>query len=223
MSTTEERSRGLKNFITLEGIEGSGKTTNIGVLAGWLRQRGFRVLTTREPGGTRLGEEVRRILLGTEAHNLSPLTELFLIEASRAHHVEAVIRPALEEGQVVVCDRFCDATLAYQGYGRGLDLEVIKQLNNLAVCGTFPGLTILLDCPPSLGLERSMSRLNHECKIHSEGRFELLELEFHQRVRKGYLEIASRESHRFRIIDSTLPLDVVSAQLIRCVEEYLGG
>ena len=186
-------------FITLEGGEGVGKTTQQALLALQLRQAGYPCLCTREPGGTALGRALREILLHGDP--LTPLAELFLYAADRAEHVQKCILPALAAGQVVVCDRFTDSTLAYQGYGRGLDLEKIRQLNHLATGGLQPHLTLWLDLPPEVGLARSglADRLEQE------------RLEFHRRVHQGFQTLAAAEPQRIVRIDAEgSPLEVAA-------------
>ncbi|MGQ9858266.1 MAG: dTMP kinase [Thermodesulfobacteriota bacterium] len=212
----------FRKFITLEGIEGSGKTSQIRMLASHLENSGIQVRMSREPGGTAIGDAVRPILLCWENTGMAPLTELFLIAACRAQHVEEVLLPSLEMGKVVLCDRFTDATLAYQGYGRGLELEMVRQVNALAAHGLVPGLTVLLDCPVEVGLERSRKRLSLEGKTWSEGRFEAEERSFHQRVREGYLELARQEPGRFRVIDAGRSPGEVASDVLQQVMEHLG-
>jgi dTMP kinase len=186
-------------FITLEGGEGVGKTTQQALLAQQLGQAGYPCLCTREPGGTALGRALREILLHGDP--LTPLAELFLYAADRAEHVQKCILPALAAGQVVVCDRFTDSTLAYQGYGRGLDLEKIRQLNHLATGGLQPHLTLWLDLPPEVGLARSglADRLEQE------------RLEFHRRVHQGFQTLAAAEPQRIVRIDAEgSPLEVAA-------------
>jgi dTMP kinase len=186
-------------FITLEGGEGVGKTTQQALLAQQLRQAGYPCLCTREPGGTALGRALREILLHGDP--LTPLAELFLYAADRAEHVQKCILPALAAGQVVVCDRFTDSTLAYQGYGRGLDLQQVRQLNHLATGGLQPHLTLWLDLPPEVGLARSglADRLEQE------------RLEFHRRVHQGFQTLAAAEPQRIVRIDAGgSPLEVAA-------------
>ena len=186
-------------FITLEGGEGVGKTTQQALLALQLRQAGYPCLCTREPGGTALGRALREILLHGDP--LTPLAELFLYAADRAEHVQKCILPALAAGQVVVCDRFTDSTLAYQGYGRGLDLEKIRQLNHLATGGLQPHLTLWLDLPPEAGLARSGLAV----------RLEQERLEFHRRVHQGFQTLAAAEPQRIVRIDAEgSPLEVAA-------------
>jgi dTMP kinase len=186
-------------FITLEGGEGVGKTTQQALLAQQLRQAGYPCLCTREPGGTALGRALREILLHGDP--LTPLAELFLYAADRAEHVQKCILPALAAGQVVVCDRFTDSTLAYQGYGRGLDLQQVRQLNHLVTGGLQPHLTLWLDLPPEVGLARSglADRLEQE------------RLEFHRRVHQGFQTLAAAEPQRIVRIDAEgSPLEVAA-------------
>lgn len=196
-------------FITLEGGEGVGKTTQQALLVERLRQEGYACLCTREPGGTALGKTLRELLLHGDP--FSPLAELLLYAADRAEHVSKVIAPALAAGQVVVCDRFTDSTLAYQGYGRGLDLEKIRQLNHLATGGLQPHLTLWLDLPPEVGLARSGS-----CdKLEQE------HLEFHRRVYQGFQALAAAEPQRIVRISAQGSPAEVAARLWSVVEPRL--
>ncbi len=188
-------------FITFEGIEGSGKSTQMRLLKDYFEQQGRSVLTLREPGGTELGEGVRSMLLTVSDEEISPLTELFLYEACRAQLVSNVIRPALKDGLIVLCDRFTDSTLAYQGYGRGLDMHSITSLNETATGGLTPDITFLLDIEADSGLKRAWSRLGAQDGV-KEDRFEREDIEFHKKVRAGFLEIAAK-SERVRIVDGS--------------------
>ncbi len=209
-------------FVTFEGIEGTGKTTQIKRLVSWLTsERGRAVTVTREPGGSRLGAELRRILLSMESRDLTGHTELFLYLADRAQHVSTVIRPALDQGHVVACDRFADSTVAYQGYGRGLAPKLLHKLNDVAVNGTWPALTILLDIDPALGLNRALTRNVRENKAQTEGRFEAEDLEFHTRVREGYLTLAALHPERMVVVDATPGPDEVFAAVRAAVEARL--
>lgn len=187
-------------FITFEGVEGCGKTTQIRLLAKLLTESGFAATLTREPGGCPIADQIRAILLDAENRSMIPMTELMLYAAARAQHVNDVIAPALADGGIVLCDRFCDATVAYQSFGRGLDRSTIDDLNRRACQGVFPDLTILIDCDPALGLERARSRIE-ACSGPREERFELEALAFHQRVRAGYRSLAESEPERFAMID----------------------
>jgi dTMP kinase len=196
-------------FITFEGIEGSGKSTQIKRLATWLEAKGRTVMLTREPGGSDLGLALRRILLDAANTGITPRAELFLYLADRAQHVRQVVRPALEQGKVVLCDRFTDSTVAYQGYGRGLDPQLLHSLNEGAVDGIWPDLTLLCDLPPEVGLVRARSRNEEQGASESEGRFEAEELAFHHRVRDGYLKLAGLFPERIKIVDATGDEDAV--------------
>ena len=198
--------------ITLEGGEGSGKTTLAVRITQWLRDKGQTVCVTREPGGTELGKLIEGILQEQQSSPPSPLAELLLFEADRAQHVSEVIVPALDARRLVVCDRFTDSTLAYQGYGRRLDLELIRRLNDEATGGLKSDLTLLLDVPPEVGLSRDGDQK------HLTGRETL---EFHKRVRGGFLELARAEPERFVVIDGTLVLEEVTERAITAVRERL--
>lgn len=188
-------------FITFEGVEGSGKTTQIRRLKRYLTQKGIPCKVTREPGGCPIGEKIRKILLNPDHREMVPLSELFLYEASRAQHVKEVIEPLLAKGVVVLCDRFSDASIAYQGYGRKLDLALVKRLNRLSSQGIKPHVTFLLDCPSDLGLMRAVQR-NQVQRKEREERFEREKIQFHHRVRRGYLSLAKKEPHRVKVIDT---------------------
>jgi len=198
-------------FITLEGVEGSGKTTQMARLGRWLRSRGYRVELTREPDGTALGVGVRRLF----ERGPSPLAQVFLFLAARHQHVEDKIRPWLERGRIVLCDRFTDATLAYQGYAGGIDPATIRELNVQATGGVLPDLTLLFDLDPGEGLRRiGRRRRDH---------FERQALAFHRRVRRGYLEIQRAEPKRVRLVDAARPPAEVTAQARAHIEEFLRG
>lgn len=197
-------------FITLEGGEGCGKSTQVQPLGDWFRQRGMDCVVTREPGGTPLGDQVRQLLKRGLDTPIAPLSELMLMEACRAQLVHAIIRPALRNGQVVVCDRFSDSSLAYQGHGRGVPLETVVRLNNIATGGLMPSLTILLDLPPEQGLARKSNRTSD--------RFESEDLEFHRRVRAGYLELAAGSPDRWLVVDASL----TPAEVTRLIAARLG-
>lgn len=192
-------------FITFEGGEGCGKSTQSRLLLKKLEQQNIPVVLTHEPGGTALGNELRKILKGKRDSSISPQAELFLLAASRAQLVAEVIRPALEEGKVVLCDRFTHSTLVYQGYGRGLDFTAIKMVNNMATGYLNSDLIILLDISPEQGLARKQSLKD---------RFELEDLSFHRRVREGYLKMAAAEPDRWLVIDASLPKRKI-AEIIR--------
>ena len=200
-------------FITFEGIEGCGKSTQIDLLAYFLQGKEFHHVVTREPGGTGIGEGVRRILLSSQNSEMKPMTELFLYMACRAQHVEEVIKPALSEKKIVLCDRFSDATVAYQVFGRGIDMESVKTMNQLATSGLQPDITVLLDCPIHIGLTRAMKRIEARPEETGEDRFERENERFHQRVRDGYLSIADQEEKRFIIIDGARDKDTIHREI----------
>ena len=184
-------------FITFEGIEGCGKTTQMQLLAAFLETHGHGCVLTREPGGTRLGERVRRYLKQTDETRISPLAELFLIATARAQLVSEIIRPELEKGKMVICDRFTPSTLAYQGYGRGLNTDALREVNDIATDGMSPDLIVLLDIPIEDGLGRKKSK--------ERDRFESESLAFHARVRRGYLDMAKADPERWLVVDGRLP------------------
>jgi len=205
-------------FITFEGIEGTGKSTQIELLRAHLEAKGHRVVVTCEPGGSRIGAELRRVLLALENRDLTPQAELFLYLADRAQHVAQVVRPALSAGAVVLSDRFADSTVAYQGFGRGMDLELLHRLNAVAVDGLWPELTILLDLEPETGLGRAVARNQREGKTNAEGRFEAESLAFHSRVRQGFLNLAAAEPGRIRVVDAAGTPEA-TARLVRALIE----
>lgn len=199
-------------LITLEGVEGSGKSTHCRLLAEWLRARGREVVLTSEPDGTPLGAGIRG-LFEKDGATPTPLAQTFLFMAARQQHVAQVIRPALARGAVVVSDRYADATLAYQGFGGGMDLETIRDLNALATGGVMPDLTLLLDLDPAEGIKRISDRALDA--------FEKMDLAFHRRVRDGYLEIAHAEKGRFVVLNAAQPKDALHAAGVRAVAELL--
>ena len=203
-------------FITVEGIEGAGKSSNIAFTENLLRSHGHEVLLTREPGGTPLGEELRELLLGHKHDGMNDLTELLLMFAARAEHLHSKILPALEEGRWVICDRFTDATYAYQGGGRQLDTTAIATLENLVQGSRRPDLTLLLDLPVETGLARAAKRSEPD-------RFERQKLEFFQRVRDAYLQIARQQPGRVKVIDASPDLDLVQEQISDILMPYLAG
>ncbi len=201
-------------------MEGSGKTTQIRLLRKYLSRKGIPCKVTREPGGTRIGEKIRRILLNPEHREMVPLTELLLYESSRAQHVQEVILPLLKKGVVVLSDRFADASVAYQGYGRKVDLKWVETLNRLASFGIKPDMTFLLDCPTDLGLKRALER-NRRSKNEKEGRFEKEQMEFHHRVRKGYLALAKKEPNRVKVIDTRSGEEKVFEKIRTVVDQLI--
>lgn len=217
-------------LISFEGGDGSGKTTQLRLLEKYLASHGKVCLSTREPGGTTLGEMIRRLLLEAGTGEISSPTELFLYLADRAEHVHEVIRPALASGTLILCDRFTDSTLAYQGYGRGVDLGMLRRLNEIASGGITPDMTFLLDCPVEVGLSRTRERSSmvdkQSSKIEDRGsriedRFEREKVEFHQRVRKGFLELARTEPGRIYVLDASSPIQEVHEEIKRIVDERL--
>ncbi len=207
-------------FITLEGIDGTGKSTQFRLLVEHLRQRGRAVCATREPGGTEVGEQVRSILLASKTAKLAALAELALIYAARAQHLEEVVRPALARGEIVVSDRYNDSSFAYQGYGRRMGVEVVRALDRIVCGATQPDLTILLDLDPRAALERAQGRETRRNSRH--GRFEAQGLAFHRRVRRGYLEIARRAPRRVKVIRAGRPVAAVRVEIVELVEKALG-
>ncbi|MBN1140369.1 MAG: dTMP kinase [Deltaproteobacteria bacterium] len=206
-------------FITFEGIEGSGKSTQIQLLAQRLRDRNLLVTTTREPGGCPLCDRIRDLLLNPDQQSMAPSAELFLYLASRAQHMAEVILPALGQGRIVLCDRFSDATAAYQGFARGIDPDFIETLNRFATSGRGPDLTLLFDLAAEDGLRRS------RCRDRSAGvqadRLERESLDFHRRVREGYLHLAAAEPQRFRVFDASLAPEKLSAVVETAVLPFL--
>lgn len=200
-------------FISFEGGEGAGKTTQIARLAAALRAEGHDVVVTLEPGGTELGRAVRRILLTPGSH-VTPRAEVLLYAADRAHHVETVIEPALEAGKVVICDRYADSTFAYQGAGRELDVATVRDIMSFATAGRWPELTLLLDVDPRVGLSRARGHGPGD-RIEAEG------LAFHDAVRRGFLELAQNDPRRFCVIDASGPLAEVTRQVGAAVRERL--
>ncbi len=208
-------------FVTLEGGEGSGKSTQLSRLAARLRAAGRPVVVTREPGGSTLGRRIRELLVRVSEDPPSPLAELFLYAADRAHHVETVIRPALEAGRVVLCDRYADATEAYQGWGRGLGLDLIRELNGLATTGLWPDRTVVLDLPPEEGVARSLERQSRSDAPREE-RFEVETVAFHERVREGYRAIAAAVPDRVRVVDAVGGPETVAVRVWEEVADLFG-
>jgi dTMP kinase len=208
-------------FVTFEGGEGSGKTTQLKRLLASLRAAGRDTAETQDPGGTPIGRHIRELLLDRENTRMAAIAELLLYEASRAQLVDEVIRPAIREGRIVLCDRFTDSTLAYQGHGRRLDQDLILRLNNLATGGLRPNLTLLLDLPPEVGLARAQERLTHPRTRRD--RIEEEVLSFHQRVREGYLAIAAAEPERVVVLDASHGILAIEAEIRQLVEGLLGS
>jgi len=203
-------------FITVEGGEGVGKTTQLRLIEARLREKGVPLQVTREPGGTSLGEQLRQLLLQKEGLAPTPMAELLMVFAARAQHVDTVIAPALARGEWVLCDRFTDASFAYQGFGRGIPLESIRQLAELVHPQTNPDLTILLDVDPEIGLERARARGELD-------RFEREALPFFEAVREGYLSRVKLEPHRWRVIDAGVDLQQVEQQLETLLTEWVAS
>jgi dTMP kinase len=220
-ATDKKREHEVKGmFITFEGIEGCGKTTQIRRLAKRLISHQVPVVLTLEPGGTKTGEKIRGILLDSKNRNLSPLSELMLYEADRAQHVAEVIKPALDQGKWVLCDRFTDATLAYQGKARGLDMRLIRMLNARITQGIEPDVTFLLDCPVELGLARAIHR-NETGKTKGEDRFEREKKAFHRMVREGYLRLSRKEPQRVVVIRSDVSKGEVAEKIFSRIEPFV--
>ncbi len=201
--------RGL--FITFEGADGCGKSTQLNMLAEYLTKKGFEVVVTREPGAKGLGEKIREILLNYEG-DVSDRCESFLFLADRAQHIDMIVNPAVEAGKIVLCDRHTDSSVAYQGYGRQLPVERIKRLNEIAVNGRHPDLTLIFD----IDVETSMRRVGQE-----KDRMESAGTEFFNRVREGYLEIAKQEPKRVKVLDASKSIDEIHADVIKLFEELL--
>ncbi len=212
------RKKGL--FITFEGIEGCGKSTQVKLLERRLRMRRIPVIATREPGGTGIGKIIRKTLLDARNTAISPLTELLLYAADRAQHVKEVIRPGLREGNWVLCDRFMDATEAYQGRARGQSADLIRCLNDLVIQGLRPDLTFLLDLSVETGLDRAFRR-NRLSNTANQDRFERERLSFHRKVRRAYLQLARKEKDRFVIIDAGAGKKEVEEAVFRFIEPLL--
>jgi len=211
----------MGRFVTFEGSEGCGKTTQIGLASAWLKERGIPFLKTAEPGGTPLGRMIREILLNRGSCAIGAEAELLLFAAARAQHVRETILPALEKGTWVLCDRFTDATVAYQGFGRGLDAGVIQVLNAFSALSLKPDMTLLFDLPVATGLERAEKRAAGGRPETAEDRFEHEDHAFHERIRKGYLTLAAGEPDRFRIIDGAADAGTVHREVCRCLTELL--
>lgn len=202
-------------FITLEGPEGSGKSSQIQLLAEYLTEKGFTVVTTREPGGTRIGDEIRACVHNVKNQEMTPVAEMLLYSASRAQLVEELIRPSLADGHIVLCDRFYDSTIAYQGYGRGLNIDDLRTITQIATGGLQPDLTLLLDIDVEHGLAR---RTGGGLEMN---RLDLEAVTFHQRVRDGYHQLAQQEPSRWIIIDANQSIDAVQSDLRQVIDMQL--
>ena len=206
-------------FITFEGPEGSGKTTQIKLLSSYLEEKGYPVLATREPGGTNIGDQIRAILLDPQNTEMLPASEALLFSAARAQIVNQVIRPHLAQGDIVLCDRYADSTMAYQGYGHGLELEMLHAITALATGGLKPDLTVYLDIDVEDGLRRKLAA--HKAGNAEWNRLDRQEAAFHRRVREGYLQMAAREPDRWLVIDATQPVEDIQASIRAEVEAKL--
>lgn len=204
-------------FITFEGIEGCGKSTQIDLLKAFLEKKGSKAVLTREPGGTQIGEKIRGLLLDVGSKEMSPTTELLLYAAARAQHVAQVIRPAIQSGKIVLCDRYFDSTAAYQGAARTIDKAILKNLHHIATDNLVPDITFLLDCPVKTGFERIQNQ-------RGKNQFDRLEREsenFHEKVRDGYLKLAKKEPKRFCIIDAAQEIEKTHRTILSHVEKYI--
>ncbi len=204
----------IHRFFTFEGIDGCGKTTQLALLTEWLKSREIKFLLTREPGGSAIGEQIRQVLLCRETQ-IDPTAELLLYSADRAHHVRQVIRPALASGMVVLSDRFADATTAYQGYGRGLSLELIEQLHQIATDGLWPLKTFFLDLDVELAQKRVLQKRGEA------DRLELESINFHNRVRNGYLRLVRAYPERFVVIDASQPSEKTHLEIVNVLQKYV--
>ncbi len=208
-------------FITFEGVEGCGKTTQIKLIAERLRGQGYDFVLTREPGGTVVGERIRSVLLDSTHKGISPIAELLLYAAARNQHVEQVLLPALKADKLVLCDRYADATTAYQGAARNIDPAIIKDIHRIATEGLTPDLTVLLDLPAKEGLARAHDRNLRDASSAKEDRFEQEDIAFHERVREGYLAIAKQEPDRFAVIDARGSEEEVHQKIVEVLQTYL--
>ena len=201
-------------FISFEGIEGTGKSTQARLLYEHLIKKGYIALLTEEPGGTQIGLKIRDLLLSVEHKGMLPLTEMLLYNASRVQHIEDVILPAMQKGAIVITDRFTDSTVAYQGYGRGIDLSIIRSLERTVTAGLKPDITILLDLDVETGLKRNRG-------INKTDRLELEDVKFHKRVKNGYLKIASKKKKRIKVIDASESMEQVQNKIRKIITGFL--
>lgn len=208
-------------FITFEGIEGCGKSTQIRLLDETLRQKGFQTVLTREPGGPAIGEAIRKILLNPKFKEMQPMTELLLYVANRAQHIEEVIKLAIAAGKIVLCDRYADSTTAYQGVARAISKKTLKEIHKIATNDFQPDLTILLDLPVPEGLKRIRRRQNHSQEQATLDRFEKETMVFHEKVRQGYLTLAKEEPKRIKIIDASKTSEEIHQQIFGEVKKVL--
>lgn len=201
-------------LISFEGIEGTGKTIQSKLLYEYLFKKGYKVMLTEEPGGTRIGLKIRELLLSVENMEMTSLAELLLYNASRAQHIKEVVLPAINRGAVVITDRFIDSTIAYQGYGRGIDLNLIYSIEKIVTAGLRPDITILLDLDVEAGLKRNRG-------INKVDRLELEDVEFHKLVRRGYLEIATKEPERIKLIDASGDIKEIHSKTVSIVMDFI--
>jgi dTMP kinase len=200
-------------FITFEGGEGTGKSTQTVLLAESLNNLGHKVILTREPGGSEGAELIRALVVSGDVNRWSPMTEMLLLYAARADHWQKIIEPALQRGDWVICDRFADSTLAYQGYGHGLNRSFINKIYTEILKDVQPDWTFIFDLDPKMGVERALKR--HTGKVHDETRFENMDMAFHQRVREGFLEIASENPHRCHVVDASHSIYAIHRQIVK--------
>jgi dTMP kinase len=201
-------------FITMEGPDGSGKSTQILKLKGYFEEKGYDVLVTREPGGTRIGEEIRKIILDKNNSEMDNVTEALLYAASRAQHVAEVIKPAIDMGKIVICDRFVDSSIVYQGIGRKLGIELIEQINKAAVKNYMPDMTFLFKLSPEVGIKRKIDQGDQD-------RLECERIDFHERVFRGYIMLKERYPHRIRSIDASKSIQDIHREIIKYISEIL--
>ena len=201
-------------FISFEGIEGTGKSTQAGLLADHLKRKGHRVIQTMEPGGTSISLKIRELLLSMESRGMDHVAELLLYNAARVQHIKEIIGPALQRGDIVITDRFSDSTVAYQGYARGIDLQLIDSLDMIATKKLRPDITILFDIDVRTGLARNR-------ELGKNDRLELEDISFHEKVREGFLQIAARESRRIKVVDCSESLDAVHQKVIRIISGFM--
>ena len=211
----------MKKLITFEGIEGSGKSTQIKLVAEYFVEKNVPIIVTQEPSGTDIGRKIGSILFNSEHYYMCAETEMFLFCAARAQHVREKIMPALEQNKVVLCDRFSDATYAYQGAGRGLDHEFIKLINDYSALHLKPGLTLLFDLPVEIGLQRATDRNNRLKEPSSIDRFERENIDFHRRIREGYLNILKNDPQRFRLIDANQDVNAIQEEVRRHISDFI--
>jgi len=202
-------------FISLEGIEGTGKSTQAKLLSDYLIERGFEVVLTEEPGGTQIGLRIRELLLSVEHKSMTAVTELLLYNASRSQHIREIILPAISRGAIVITDRFTDSTIAYQGFGRGIDPGIIDSIDLIATGRLRPDITILLDLDAAVGLKRNKG-------INKTDRLELEDLEFHQRVRNGYHNLAEKEPERIKLIDASAGIQEIHNRISGIITNFIG-